>query len=68
MLMAGANVTMLCSVLLRHGIKHLRVIEEVCGSGWRSTSTNRSQMQGSMSQKNCPDPSEPSSAPNTCAQ
>ena len=27
MLMAGADVTMLCSVLLRHGIDHIRVIE-----------------------------------------
>src|SRR5213596_4039002 len=27
MLMAGADVTMLCSVLLRHGIEHLTMIE-----------------------------------------
>src|SRR5262249_37560522 len=28
MLMAGADVTMLCSVLFRHGIDHIRVLEE----------------------------------------
>ena len=27
MLMAGADVTMLCSALLRHGIDHIRTIE-----------------------------------------
>ena len=27
MIMAGADITMLCSVLMRHGIDHIRVIE-----------------------------------------
>lgn len=58
MLMAGADVTMLCSVLLRHGIQHLSVIERDMGA-WMEEHEYESvaQMQGSMSQKNCPDPS-----------
>jgi dihydroorotate dehydrogenase (fumarate) len=58
MLMAGANVTMLCSVLLKHGIDQIRVIESGLTS-WMEEHEYRSviQMQGSMSQINCPDPS-----------
>lgn len=57
MLMAGANVTMLCSVLLRHGIYHLRILEQELRR-WMEEHEYVSvqQMQGSMSQKNCPDP------------
>ena len=58
MLMAGADVTMLCSVLLRHGIEHLRVIEqEMCD--WLEANEYQSvvHLKGSMSQKNCHDPS-----------
>ncbi len=57
MLMAGANVTMLCSVLLRHGIYHLRILEQELRR-WMEEHEYISvqQMQGSMSQKNCPDP------------
>jgi len=58
MLMVGANITMLCSVLLRHGIEHIRVIEQGVRN-WMEEHEYESvqQMQGSMSQKNCEDPS-----------
>jgi len=58
MLMAGANVTMLCSVLYKHGIDQIRVIENDM-NGWMSEHEYESvqQMIGSVSQKNCPDPS-----------
>ena len=57
MLMAGANVTMLCSALLKHGIGHLwQVLEGV--QVWMEENEYESiqQMQGSMSQKACADP------------
>lgn len=58
MLMAGANVTMLCSVLLRHGIEQIGIIEQEMRE-WMEKHSYESvqQMQGSMSQKNCADPS-----------
>lgn len=58
MLMAGADVTMLCSVLLRRGIAHLRVMEREMRE-WMEEHEYESveQLKGSMSQKNCPDPS-----------
>ncbi len=58
MLMAGADVTMLCSVLLRRGIDHIRVIEREM-TEWLDEHEYESveQLKGSMSQKNCPDPS-----------
>lgn len=57
MLMAGADVTMLCSVLLRRGIEHLQVIEREMRQ-WMEEHEYESveQLKGSMSQKNCPDP------------
>ncbi len=57
MLMAGADVTMLCSVLLRRGIDHIRVIEREMLE-WMEEHEYESveQLKGSMSQKNCPDP------------
>ena len=57
MLMAGADVTMLCSVLLRRGIDHLQVIERELRQ-WMEEHEYESveQLKGSMSQKNCPDP------------
>ena len=57
MLMAGADVTMLCSVLLRRGIKHIAVIEREIRE-WMEEHEYESveQLKGSMSQKNCPDP------------
>ena len=42
MIMAGADVTMLCSVLLRKGIDHSAYSSAKCASGWRNTNTNRS--------------------------
>ena len=58
MLMAGADVTMLCSILLRRGIDHIRVIEREMVE-WMEEHEYESveQLKGSMSQKKCPDPS-----------
>ncbi len=58
MLMAGANATILVSVLLRHGIEHIQAIEEGIRR-WMAEYEYESvkQMQGSMSQINCPDES-----------
>ena len=57
MLMVGADVTMLCSAILRHGPKHIAVIEKEMRI-WLEEHEYESvrQLQGSMSQKNCPDP------------
>lgn len=58
MLMVGANVTMLCSSLLRNGINQLRNMERGIVD-WMEQHEYESvkQMQGSMSQMRCPDPS-----------
>jgi dihydroorotate dehydrogenase (fumarate) len=57
LLMVGANVTMLCSSLLRNGIDHLRSIEQGVRQ-WMESREYESveQMRGSMSQLHCPDP------------
>jgi dihydroorotate dehydrogenase (fumarate) len=57
LLMAGADVTMMCSALLRHGIKHLTHVEQGVVE-WMEKHEYESvkQMQGSMSQLRCPDP------------
>jgi dihydroorotate dehydrogenase (fumarate) len=58
MLMAGADVTMLCSVLMRHGIDRLRVIEEEMVNWLREHEYQSvEQLKGSLSHKNCPDSS-----------
>ena len=58
MLMVGADVTMLCSVLLRRGIDHIRVIErDMCAWMEEHEYESVNQLKGSLSQKNCPDPS-----------
>jgi dihydroorotate dehydrogenase (fumarate) len=58
MLMAGADVTMLCSVLMRHGIERLRVIEHEIVHWMREHEYESvEQLKGSLSHKNCPDPS-----------
>ncbi|MGC8828460.1 MAG: dihydroorotate dehydrogenase-like protein [Verrucomicrobiia bacterium] len=58
MIMAGADVTMLCSVLMRHGIEQISVIEkEMIQWMEEHEYESVSQMKGSMSQKSCPDPS-----------
>jgi dihydroorotate dehydrogenase (fumarate) len=57
LLLAGADVTMLCSVLLRHGIDHLGVIErEVAEWMEKHEYESVAQLKGSMSQKKCADP------------
>lgn len=58
MILAGADVTMLCSALMHHGIEHLRVIEREMRE-WMEKKEYESlhQLQGIMSQKNCSDPS-----------
>jgi len=58
MLMAGADVTMLCSVLIKRGIDQIRVIENEMVA-WLEEHEYESidQLKGSLSQKNCPDPS-----------
>jgi len=57
MLLAGADVTMLCSVLIRHGIKQIAVIERELVA-WLEEHEYESvaQLKGSLSQKNCPAP------------
>ena len=58
MLMVGANITMLCSVLLREGINHIHCLEKDLLE-WMKIHEYESvkQIQGSMSQLNCPNPS-----------
>jgi dihydroorotate dehydrogenase (fumarate) len=57
LLMAGANVTMMCSALLRNGINHMQTVENGIVD-WMQKHEYESvqQMQGSMSQLRCPDP------------
>jgi len=57
LLMVGANVTMLCSSLMRHGVNHLRHVDRELRE-WMEEHEYESvqQMQGSMSQIRCPDP------------
>jgi len=57
LLMVGADVTMLCSALLRNGVGHLRHVEKGIRV-WMEEHEYESvhQMQGSMSQQRCPDP------------
>jgi len=57
MLMAGAAVTTMASALLRHGIKHITTVENEIKQ-WMEEHEYESvaQMQGSMSQRSCPDP------------
>jgi dihydroorotate dehydrogenase (fumarate) len=58
MLMAGADVTMLCSALIRHGVRQVSVIERDLVA-WMEEHEYSSvaQLKGSLSQKNCADPS-----------
>jgi dihydroorotate dehydrogenase (fumarate) len=57
MLMAGASVTMMCSALLQHGVGHIsKVLEEVEAWMEEHEYESISQMQGSMSQQSCADP------------
>jgi dihydroorotate dehydrogenase (fumarate) len=58
MLMAGADVTMLCSVLIRHGIKQIGHMEKDLVD-WLEEHEYESveQLKGSLSQRNSEDPS-----------
>jgi dihydroorotate dehydrogenase (fumarate) len=57
MIMVGADVTMLCSVLLKNGIEYAGEILREMGK-WMEEHQYESvkQMKGSMSQKSCPKP------------
>jgi dihydroorotate dehydrogenase (fumarate) len=56
MLMVGANVTMLCSVLLKHGVQHIKVLENEI-TDWLNEKEYESvhQLIGSMSQNKTAD-------------
>jgi len=58
MLMAGADVAMLCSTLIRHGARQIGVVERDLVA-WMEEHEYESvtQLKGSLSQKNCADPS-----------
>ena len=58
-IMAGANVTMMASALLRDGIEHIRTVEHEMHR-WMEDNEYDSvaQMHGSVSQINCENPSE----------
>ncbi len=57
MLMSGADVTMICSALMRHGLERLRIIENEMVA-WMEEHEYQSveQLKGSLSHKNSPDP------------
>ena len=57
LIMAGANVTMLCSALLKRGIPYIRVVEQEM-LDWMEEYEYESveEMRGSISQRNSPDP------------
>ncbi|MEI8289180.1 MAG: dihydroorotate dehydrogenase-like protein [Verrucomicrobiota bacterium] len=57
MLLVGADVTMLCSALLRHGIPQITAIEREL-TAWLTEHEYESvsQLKGSLSQKKCPEP------------
>ena len=58
MVMAGADVTMLCSALMRHGITHIQKVEMETAAWLKDHRYNSlAEIKGRMSQKNCPDPS-----------
>jgi dihydroorotate dehydrogenase (fumarate) len=58
LVMAGADVTMLCSALMRYGITHIQRIEMDLVV-WLEEHHHKSlrELKGIMSQQNCPDPS-----------
>ncbi len=57
-LMAGADIAMLCSALIRHGPRQIGVVERDLVA-WMEEHEYQSvaQLKGSLSQKNCADPS-----------
>ena len=58
LVMAGADVTMLCSALMRHGIQHIQRVEMELAA-WLEKHGYKSlgEIRGIMSQQNCSDPS-----------
>jgi len=57
MLMVGADVTMLCSTVIRHGIPQIAMIEREMADWLKEHEYESvSQLKGSLSQKNCPEP------------
>ncbi len=57
MLMVGADATMLCSTVIRHGIPQIAMIErEMINWLEEHEYESVSQLKGSLSQKNCPEP------------
>jgi len=58
MVMAGADVTMLCSALMRYGIAHIQKVEMETAA-WLEDHQfgSLTEIKGRMSQQNCPDPS-----------
>lgn len=58
LLMAGADVTMVCSALMRNGIRHIETIEREM-TEWMETHDYHSirQLKGCLSQEHCDDPS-----------
>lgn len=59
LIMAGANITLIVSALLRHGVTHLQSIEQDLVV-WLTEHEydSVSQLRGTMSQRNCPNPSQ----------
>ncbi|MGE3309376.1 MAG: dihydroorotate dehydrogenase-like protein [Limisphaerales bacterium] len=57
LILVGAAVTMVCSSVLRHGIRHIRVIEQELRD-WMEQHEYESveRMRGCLSQKHCADP------------
>ncbi len=58
MLMSGASITMLCSILLRHGIDSIRSLEQGLKRWLQSHEYESVEVvRGMLSQQNCEDPS-----------
>jgi dihydroorotate dehydrogenase (fumarate) len=58
LVMAGADVTMLCSALMRYGITHIQRIEmDLVAWLEQHQHTSLRELKGVMSQQNCPDSS-----------
>jgi dihydroorotate dehydrogenase (fumarate) len=57
MLMVGADVTMLCSTVIRHGIPQIAMIERELVDWLKEHDYESvSKLKGSLSQKNCAEP------------
>jgi dihydroorotate dehydrogenase (fumarate) len=57
MILAGADVTQMCSALLKNGIRHIEtVLSQLVDIGRDKGYDSIDQMRGVMSQKNCAEP------------